>query len=259
MTIADRLRAAGCVFAEDEARLITAEGNTPEEVEAMVQSRVDGLPLEHVLGWVEFCGLRIPVDHHVFVPRQRSALMVQRASEMIKETSQSSPVIVDLCCGCGALGIALASRVGAAELHAADIDAAAVECARRNVTPLGGRAYHGDLYDALPQDLKGRVDVLIANAPYVPTAAIDLMPREARLHEPTVALDGGADGFAVIRRILTDAPLWLAPGGCVLVETSEEQAEALQTFVRECGLEPTVSHSEEIGATVVSAVSGRSR
>lgn len=252
--VVERLRTAGCVFAEDEARLIISTAENAEQLDAMVSARVEGLPLEHVLGWVEFDGLRIAVDPQVFVPRQRSVLMVERAQELIKVPAQRSPVIVDLCCGCGALGVALASRLDAAQLHAADIDPVAVECARRNVTPLGGQAYRGDLYDALPQDLMGRVDVLIANAPYVPTTSIPLMPREARLHEPTVALDGGSDGFTVIHRILAGARQWLTPEGCVLVETSEEQAESLLTFVRTCGLKPTVSHAEEIGATVVSAV-----
>ncbi|MYR62648.1 putative protein N(5)-glutamine methyltransferase, partial [Streptomyces sp. SID625] len=98
---------------------------------------------------------------------------------------------------------------GPVELHAADIDPAAVRCARRNIAPAGGRVHHGDLYAALPADLRGRVDVLAANVPYVPTGEVPLLPSEARDHEPPAALDGGADGLDVLRRVAAGAPDWL--------------------------------------------------
>ena len=105
-------------------------------------------------------------------------------------------------------------------MHAADVDPAAVACARRNLPPV----YQGDLYAALPERLRGRVDLLVVNAPYVPTAAIATMPPEARDHEPRVALDGGADGLDVQRRVAADAPAWLRPGGALLIETGADQA-----------------------------------
>ena len=113
---------------------------------------------------------------------------------------------------------------GDVELHAADLDPAAVRCARRNVAAAGGRVYQGDLYAPLPKQLRGRVDVLVANAPYVPADAVALMPPEARLYEARVALDGGVDGLDVLRRVAAGAAEWLAPGGRLLVETSEAQA-----------------------------------
>lgn len=247
--IAARLRAAGCVFAEDEARLLMGAARTPDEVAALVERRAAGEPLEHVLGWVEFCGLRIAVDAGVFVPRRRTEFLVREAAAL----APSGAVVVDLCCGCGALGTALADVIERIELHAADIDPAAVRCARRNVAACGGRVYEGDLFDALPAGLRGRVDVLVANVPYVPTDAIATMPPEARLHEPRVALDGGTDGLDVHRRVAAGAARWLAPGGHVLVETSEQQAPHAVDALRDNGLGSWLARSEALGATVVVA------
>jgi release factor glutamine methyltransferase len=242
-----RLRAAGCVFAEDEARLLRSAARTPEELEPMVQRRIAGLPLEHILGWVDFCGLRVAVDPGVFVPRQRTALLVLAAAA---RTAPGSTV-VDLACGCGAVGMAVAAPVGAVELHAVDVEPAAVACARRNLAPLRGRVYEGDLFAPLPDRLRGAVDVLVANVPYVPTAAVDLMPPEARDHEPRVALDGGGDGLDVLRRVASYAPGWLVPGGYVLMEVGEDQvAEALDALTV-AGLVPAVERDEELAATVV--------
>ncbi|MGH3826090.1 MAG: putative protein N(5)-glutamine methyltransferase, partial [Pseudonocardiaceae bacterium] len=160
-------------------------------------------------------------------------------------------VVVDLCCGSGAVGAALVAALDRVELHAVDIDLAAVRCARRNLVPAGGQVYVGDLYEPLPAALRGRVDVLVANAPYVPTGAIRLLPPEARIHEPWVALDGGADGVDVQRRVAAAAPPWLAPGGCLLVETSKRQSpQTVDTFARN-GLRLRVASSDELNATVV--------
>lgn len=252
-----RLRAAGCVFAEDEARLLTAAARTPAELDALVERRVSGLPLEQVIGWAEFRSLRILVDPGVFVPRRRSEFLVETAISLAR---QPAPVIVDLCCGTGALGLAVAAGLdaaglGGAELHAADIDPAAVACARRNVEPAGGRVYQGDLFGPLPPELRGRVAVLICNAPYVPSQDVAFLPAEARDYEPRGALDGGPDGLAVLRRAAAEAPRWLAPGGWLLVETSEPQAPAMTRAMTAAGLTAQVRTCEEYGATVVAGSS----
>jgi release factor glutamine methyltransferase len=241
------LRSAGCVFAEDEAELILTTARTPDEVTAMVDRRVLGLPLEHVLGWAGFHGLRISVDPGVFVPRRRTEFLVDQAVAL----ADGASLVVDLCCGSGALGAALAVALGGPELHAADIDPAAVRCARRNLAPFGGHVHEGDLFAALPDTLRGRVDVLAANVPYVPTDQVGLLPAEAREHEPLVALDGGTDGLDILRRVTAEAPRWLAPGGGLLVETSELQAPlALETFTRS-GLTARLAVSDELYANVV--------
>lgn len=241
------LRAAGCVFAEDEARLILGTARTPAEATAMVERRTAGLPLEHVLGWAEFHGLRIAVEPGVFVPRRRTEFLVDQALARVPDAR----VVVDLCCGSGAVGAALAAALGTVELHAADIDPVAVRCARRNITPYGGQAHAGDLFAALPDMLRGRVGILAANVPYVPTGEVALLPAEAREHEPLTALDGGADGLGVLRRVAAEAPGWLAPGGCLLVETSERQARAaVETFTR-AGLAAEPAVCDELSAHVI--------
>jgi release factor glutamine methyltransferase len=248
--VADRLRAAGSVFAEDEARLLVGAARTPEDLDAKVRRRVAGEPLEHVLGWAEFCGRRVAVDPGVFVPRRRTEFLVELAAAGAPEAA----VVVDLCCGSGAVGAALETTVVGIELHAVDVDPVAVRCARRNIT---GRAYVGDLFTPLPATLRGRVDVLVANAPYVPTDAIRLMPSEARDHEPRVALDGGADGLDVARRIAAGASRWLAPDGRLLIETSERQSPLLVESVTRGGLHARVARSDELSATVVVATMPR--
>lgn len=245
--IVTRLRAAGCVFAEDEAELILSTARTPSDLAAMVDRRVAGLPLEHVLGWAGFCGLRVAVDPQVFVPRRRTEFLVRRAVAL----ARPGAVVVDLCCGSGAVGAAVAAALDRAELHAVDVDPAAVRCARRNLAARGGRVYEGDLDAPLPVSLRGRVDLVVANPPYVPTGEIGLLPAEARLHEPRVALDGGADGLDVQRRVIAAAPSLLAPGGHLLVETSERQAPRTVASVAGNGLLPRVARSSALDATVV--------
>jgi release factor glutamine methyltransferase len=224
----------------------------------MMGRRAAGLPLEHVLGWAEFCGLRIAVDPGVFVPRRRTELLVRQAAALVRLAAsppgqalvQPRAVVVDLCCGSGAVGAALVAALDRIDLYAVDVDPAAVRCARRNVAA-PGQVYEGDLYEPLPATLRGRVDVLVANAPYVPTKAMGLLPPEARLHEPRVALDGGANGLDVQRRVSAAAQLWLKPGGYLLVETSERQApQTVETFAHD-GLIPRVVSSDELNATVV--------
>ena len=251
--IVSRLRAAGCVFAEDEARLLVSTARTPDELDAMVDRRVAGLPLEQVLGWAEFCGLRIIVAPGVFVPRRRTEFLVRQATRLIRGDDLPGPpaVIVDLCCGAGAIGAALAAAVDRADVHAADIDPAAVRCARRNLPGPRGHVYQGDLYEPLPGGLRGRVSVLVANVPYVPTGEIGFLPPEARAHEPRVALDGGADGLDVLRRVVAGAAEWLMPGGHLLIETSERQAPSAQAAFVAGGLAARVASSADLDATVV--------
>ena len=285
--IVARLRAAGCVFAEDEAQLLISAARSPSHLTAMVDQRAAGLPLEHVVGWAEFCGLRIAVDPGVFVPRRRTEFLVEQAVALVRPavglaggsgpsgsgpsgsgpsgsgpsgsgvrpgravSHGARPVVVDLCCGSGAVGAAVAAALGRVELHAADIDPAAVACARRNVAAADGRVYEGDLYQALPAALRGRVDVLAANVPYVPTEEVGLLPQEARAHEPRLALDGGADGLDVLRQVVAAAPKWLAPGGHLLTETSQGQAPEAVEAMAGSGLIARIARSAEWNATVI--------
>lgn len=236
------LRDAGCVYAEDEADVIAASAAGPEVLASMVRERCTGVPLEHVVGWAEIAGVRVHVDRGVFVPRRRSELLVREAIRCCRPGS----LVLDLCCGSGALGAAVAAAVDV-DLHAADIDPAAVACARRNVPVV----HQGDLFAALPHRLRGRVDVLLCNAPYVPTAEIAHLPAEARDHEPGRTLDGGNDGLGVHRRLAAEAPSWLADRGVLLTEVGPPQADPARTIFS--AYDTRIVRDDALGATVLVA------
>jgi len=243
--LVDRLRVAGCVFAEEEARLLLDAAATDADLESMVRRRVAGEPLEYLLGWAEFCGERIAVEPGVFVPRHRTEFLVEQATHLAKP----GVIAVDLCCGTGAIGGALLSATPGIEVHCTDLDPSAVRCARRNIA--AENVHEGDLFDALPKTLRGRVDLILVNAPYVPSDEIDFMPAEARLYESHLALDGGPDGVDLQRRIAREASDWLASSGYLLIETSRRQAR-LTVEAMECGgLWARVVRSDELEATVV--------
>lgn len=248
--LVSRLRAAGCVFAEEEAEVLTSSATSPAHLEELVARRVAGDPLEHVVGWVGFDGGRVAVEPGVFVPRQRTAYLVELAAPLLGP----GDTVLDLCCGSGALGLALARRVPGIGVHASDIDPVAVACAARNLAPVGGSAVAGDLDEALPRVLQGTAAVIVANVPYVPSDAVALMPPESRDHEPRDTVDGGADGLDLLRRVAVLAPTWLRPGGVVFSEVSQDQAPAAGAAFAEAGLVARLHHDEEREAT---AVSGR--
>lgn len=244
--IVGALRSAGCVFAEDEAALILAQADSPAQVDGMVARRVAGEPLEVILGWAEFRGLRVAIGAGVFVPRQRTAFLV----ELAVARARTDAVVLDLCCGSGALGLAVKTAVPGVRLFAADIEPAAVACAHLNLDTLGD-VFEGNLFDPLPSALRGTVDLLLVNAPYVPSSEIERMPPEARDHEPRVALDGGSDGLDIHRRIAEQAPSWLAIGGTLLIEVSRSQVDEAVAIFERNGLRTRVERSEDYDATVV--------
>lgn len=248
--ITTRLRAAGCVFAEEEAEILHAAASTPAELELLVTRRVGGEPLEYVVGWAQFHGLQIHVEPGVFIPRRRTELLVDVAVGLLEEAQRKGPaVVVDLCCGSGAVGAALLTEIPEIELFAADIDPRAVRCARRNIP--ARRVFEGDLYAPLPSRLRKGVHLIVANTPYVPTEDIRLLPREARLHEPHGTLDGGSDGLDIQRRVARGAPDWLTPGGTLLIETSRHQAPDVARIFTGHGLRARIEHSEALDATAV--------
>lgn len=240
------LRSAGCVFAEDEADLLLAVEQSPAQLRAMIAERESGTPLEQILGWAEFAGLHILLEPGVFVPRRRTEFLAECASERVSGSS----VVLDLCCGSGAVGAAILSAHPGVVLYASDIDPAAVACARRNIVP-ASQVMLGDLFDPLPVELRGHLDLIVANAPYVPTDALGMMPPEARLFEARIALDGGGDGLDIHRRIAAEAGRWLSPGGHLLIETSAVQAASAVDIFTSVGLRAERLYSPDREATVV--------
>lgn len=249
--VVSRLRAAGCVWAEDEAALLREAAGSDAELDGLVARRVGGEPLELVLGWVAFLDRRLLVAPGTFVPRRRTELLARAAREEVGRRAATVPVVVEMCCGVGPVAASLEGLH--AVVHAADLDEVALGCARANAP--SASLHRGDLYDALPATLAGRVDVLVANAPYVPTGSIARMPPEARQHEPRVALDGGPDGVDVHRRLAGGVRPWLAPGGVVLVETSPGQLPLTRGALERAGLDVRSLSDEEVGGCVAVGVS----
>lgn len=207
-----RLRAAGCVFAEDEALLILEDGR---DIEMLLRRRERGEPLAHVLGWVDFAGLTVEVDPGVFVPRPQTVALAEHAVAL------EPAIAVDLFAGAGAIASVLAARTSA-RVVAGELEVR--ECLRANALRYGFEVVTSDVDSGIPAELEGRVDVLTANVPYVPTAELQYVPHEG---EPASALDGGPDGLDWTRRVLACAPRWLRPGGTLLTEVATHQVPLL--------------------------------
>ena len=248
--VVTRLRAAGCVFAEEEAALLVEAAADADELEAMVARRVAGEPLEYVVGWAEFCGLRMVVEPGVFVPRHRTELLVDEAERLVRDVER--PVVVDLCCGSGALGAALGGARDV-ELYAADVDPAAVRCARVNVATAGGQVFEGDLFDALParaarpRRRPAGQRALRADGRDRADAA-----RGARPRAPGDASTAAPTASTLLRRVSAEAPQLAGPGRSPALRV--ERATGARD-VRACS-GPTASsrgvvRSEDLGATVV--------
>jgi release factor glutamine methyltransferase len=243
------LAAAGCVSAAAEARWLVEEAADPQALQAMVARRVAGEPLQYVVGWAPFGRLRLLVGPGVFVPRPETEGLADRAGTRLRAAAPTdrgtpsgfpgplrAPIAVDLCTGSGAIACFLAAEVPDARVLATELDPAALAWARRNTERWGVELLAGDLDAPLPGELAGRVDVLCANVPYVPSGAIPTLPRDVRDHEPRLALDGGPDGLDLLRRVAARAPGWLAPGGFLLCEIGEDQGEAAAALLAEAGL-----------------------
>lgn len=247
--IAARLHASGSVFAEDEARMLINEAEDNKQLASMIERRSSGEPLQQIVGWAMFAGKRVAIAPGVFVPRRRTELLFLQAAKY----AERGDVVLDLCCGSGAIAMALATAKRNLELHCSDIDPAAIECAEKNLEGTGAVTYVGDMFEPLPVVLRGRINVLVANVPYVPTGQIDLMPPEARDYEARAALDGGEDGLDFQRKLAEEVPGWIKRDGCVMFETSESQAEQSLEICRAAELKPELVTDEELDAHVVVA------
>ncbi len=248
LAAAARLRAAGVPSPEHDAAELLAhvlgvrraelslvdgvDTRSREAYDALVARRADREPLQHLLGSAHFRHVEVLVGPGVFVPRPETELLagwaVARASEL------SAPLVVDLCTGSGAIAKAVADEAPHARVHAVELDAAALEWARRNLAGTGVELHHADLATALPE-LHGAVDVVVCNPPYVPLEAWESVAPEARDHDPHLALFSGADGLDAIRALEQRAARLLRPGGVIGVEHADVQGEAVPTLFSRTG------------------------
>jgi release factor glutamine methyltransferase len=219
---------AGFVAADDEAReLLEAAGGDEVVLASLVERRVGGEPIAWIVGYATFCGLHVNVSDGVYVPRWQSEPLARRAAERLPARG----VAIDVCTGSGAIAMVLRARRPDARILATELDDRAVACARSN----GVDVYQGDLYEPLPSELVGQVDLIVGVVPYVPTPSLSLLPRDTFNFEPSACYDGGPDGVDVLRRVLDEGRRFLRPGGAVLLEVGGRQDDVLRDDVTRLG------------------------
>jgi release factor glutamine methyltransferase len=227
-TATAQLRQAGCIAAEEEAaELVRAAGGDAERLRELVLRRCSGEPLAWLVGAVRFCGETVLVQPGVFVPRPQSERLALEGVARLPERG----LAVDLCTGAGAIAVVLARRRPQARVVASEIDPLAVACARSN----GVEVFASDMAANLPGWLSGRVDIVTAVVPYVPTGELRLLPRDVLAFEPLRALDGGEAGTVFLTRAVREAAALLRPGGSLLLELGGDEGDLLRPVLAEKG------------------------
>jgi len=240
------LATAGCVSAAAEADWLLDQAPTEERLRAMVARRAAGEPLQYVIGWAPFGPLKLRVGPGVFVPRPETETLADRAAAYLRSRPRPR-VAADLCTGSGAIACFLAAEAPGTRVLATELDPGALAWAEVNAERHGVELLAGDLDQPLPAELAERLDVLCANVPYVPSAAIATLPGDVRDHEPRLSLDGGPDGLEVFRRLAGRASHWLVPGGRLYAEIGEDQAEAAAALLTAAGLAEVAIHQDLVG------------
>jgi release factor glutamine methyltransferase len=193
--------------------------------------------LAWVTGHARFDGLDVVIRPGVYVPRWQSIELARRAATRLPERGAA----VDLCTGSGALALSLVRARPHARVVATDTDPRSIDCARAN----GVDARLGDLFDPLPRELRGRTDVVVAVTPYVPTDSLRLLPRDTLAHEDAGHYDGGPDGTHVLERVISGAPVFLRPGGSLLLEIGGDQAALLRPLLDGLGYSDSTIWSDD--------------
>lgn len=208
-----------------------------EALRGLVQRRGQREPLQHLVGSTSFCGLELVVSPAVLIPRPETEPLAERAWQHLASCGVVEPAALDFGTGSGCLAITLAVRCATARVHALDISEVALQVARTNAARHGVAdriQFHcGDGWAALPAGL--RFDLIVTNPPYIPSAEIASLQPEVRDHDPRLALDGGVDGLDFYRRLATGADAWLCPGGKLMAEFGDGQAEAVGALFATAG------------------------
>jgi release factor glutamine methyltransferase len=240
--LTSRLSDAGFVAADDEAdELVARAADDPELLEVLVARRLTGEPLAWITGGVSFCGVDILVHPGVYVPRWQSEPLARRALARLP----SMGTAVDLCTGAGAVAKTLSMGRTEARVVASEIDERAVACASAN----GVEVYQGDLFVPLPAGIEGQVDVVVGIVPYVPTSALEQLPRDTLVFETHRPYDGGVDGTDVLRRVVADSTRYLRPGGALLLELGGDQVALLGQDLERFGFVEMVMLADDDGDT----------
>jgi release factor glutamine methyltransferase len=235
-----QLQAAGCVAAEEEAAdLMASADGDGTLLSELIARRCQGEPIAWLIGSVTFCGETVLVHQGVYVPRWQSEPMAIEAVARLPEDG----IAVDLCTGSGAIAVVLARRRPGARVLATETDRVAITCAQAN----GVDVHRCDLTEGLPSDLNGRVDVVTAVVPYVPTGDLKHLPRDTLAFEPRHALDGGPDGTNFLERAIRQVAPLLRPGGSLLMELGGHQLELLQPILDACGYEDSRASVDQDG------------
>lgn len=221
-----------------EARWIVEAAKDEQDALDMARRRSLGEPLQYLLGTAHFRKIELEVGPGVFIPRPETELIAERAMELLPEGG----TLVDLGTGSGAIALGIAHERPDATIFATEADPGALPWAIRNRDRLAPKVqmFEGDLFEALPDELQGRIDVVVSNPPYVALERRDILPIDVRDHEPERALYGGEDGMLVTTRLVTDARSWLRPGGWLVLEMSEQQQELMTTLLEGLGYEEIV-------------------
>lgn len=248
--LAARLRAAGSVWAEEEAEALLSVA-AGAALEGLVRRRLEGEPLEHLLGFVDFGGIRLAVGPGAFVPRRRSRFLARAAVRVVREQAADPgwvPVVLEAYAGVAPIASTVATALPDVEVHAAELDPVAAGFARRNLPT--GEVHVGAGLAALPERLRGRLSLIAAVPPYIPEGERHLVPRDALAHEPSAALFAGADGLDEVRRLAEEGRAWMRSGARMLLELNRQQAPAASAAARRSGYRSRIRRSGD-GQTAV--------
>jgi release factor glutamine methyltransferase len=215
-----------------------------------VRRRAGGEPLQTIIGTTEFYSRSFKVEPDVFIPRPETEILVDQCLRLLTPSGRRliAPQVVEIGCGCGVIGITLAAELPNLLVTASDVDPAAVRLSRFNAHRLGVaprlKFLVGDGYAPLSTNLKGKVDLLVSNPPYIRSDDIVSLPREVAEHDPPAALDGGSDGLNHYRALAAGFAAWLAPDGAIAVEIGYDQAEAVVEIFQRTGCRDIAVHQD---------------
>ena len=213
------------------------DASQQEELNKVIQRRLDGVPLAHISGRQSFMGMELLAGPQALIPRKETELLAASAIDILRQGKDEGEVrVIDVCTGAGNVALAIAKAVGHARVYASDLSGEAVDLARMNTEmhDLSDRVvlYAGDLLEPFRNlDLQGQVDMITCNPPYISSAKVPAMASEISEHEPEMAFNGGVFGINLMRRLIAEAPDFLRNGGYLVFEVGLGQGPAMRKQV----------------------------